>query len=122
MYLTNTIFGATFALVFMVHIDARLTLLALIPMALLPIIMIRMGGAIHRRFEAVQEQFSTLTTQVQENLSGVRVVRAYRQERAETARVGPLNETYVERNLALARLYGRVESKVGPVPRPSVAL
>ncbi len=122
MYLTNTIFGATFALVFMVHIDARLTLLALIPMALLPIIMIRMGGAIHRRFEAVQEQFSTLTTQVQENLSGVRVVRAYRQERAETARFGALNETYVKRNLALARLYGMMNPMFGLLAGLSVAV
>src|SRR5258708_40123540 len=78
MYLTNTIFGATFALVFMVHIDARLTLLALIPMALLPIIMIRMGGAIHRRFEAVQGQFSTLPKPGSGNLSRVRAGRAHR--------------------------------------------
>src|SRR2546430_3793696 len=67
MYLTNTIFGAAFALIFMLRIDPRLTMLALVPMVMLPIIMIRMGGAIHRRFEAVQEQFSTLTTQAQEN-------------------------------------------------------
>src|SRR5213075_355216 len=53
MYLTNTIFGGAFALVFMLRIDVRLTLLALVPMILLPIGTIKLGSAIHRRFEAV---------------------------------------------------------------------
>ena len=106
MYLTNTIFGGAFALGFMLHISVRLTLVALLPMIFLPVVMIKLGGLIHRRFEAVQEHFSTITTHVQENFSGVRVVRAYRQERAETARFAALNETYLERNMSLARLYG----------------
>jgi len=122
MYLTNTIFGAAFALVFMLRIDARLTGLSLIPMVLLPVIMIRMGGAIHRRFEAVQEHFSTLTTHAQENFAGVRVVRAYRQEQAEVARFAALNETYVERNMALARLYGVMSPMFGLLAGLSVAI
>jgi ATP-binding cassette subfamily B multidrug efflux pump len=122
MYLTNTIFGAAFALVFMLRIDVRLTLLSLIPMVLLPVIMIRMGGAIHRRFEAVQEHFSTLTTHAQENFAGVRVVRAYRQEASEMMRFAALNETYVERNLALARLYGVMNPMFGLLAGLSVAV
>jgi ATP-binding cassette, subfamily B, multidrug efflux pump len=122
MYLTNTVFGATFALVFMLRIDVRLTALALIPMIVLPVIMIRTGSAIHRRFESVQEQFSALTTQVQENLAGVRVVRAYRQEAAEIARFGALNETYVERNIALAKLYGVMNPLFGLLAGLSVAV
>lgn len=122
MYLTNTIFGAAFALVFMLRIDAKLTALSLVPMVMLPIIMIRMGGAIHRRFEAVQEHFSTLTTHAQENFSGVRVVRAYRQEAAEVARFAELNDTYVERNIALARLYGTMNPMFGLLAGLSVAV
>jgi ATP-binding cassette subfamily B protein len=106
MYLTNTIFGGAFALAFMLRIDVRLTLLALLPMALIPVVTIKLGGLIHHRFEAVQEHFSTITTQVQENLAGVRVVRAYRQEEPEIARFRALNEAYVEKNMRLARLYG----------------
>jgi ATP-binding cassette subfamily B protein len=52
----------------------------MIPMLLLPVIVLGFGGVIHRRFEAIQEQFSTLSTFVQENLTGVRIVRAYTQE------------------------------------------
>jgi ATP-binding cassette subfamily B protein len=113
MYLTNTIFGAAFALIFMLRIDVKLTLLALLPMVLLPFATIKLGTAIHRRFEAVQEEFSSLTTLAQENFAGVRVVRAYRQERAEIGRFSTLNASYLEKNMRLARLYGVMHPMFG---------
>jgi ATP-binding cassette subfamily B multidrug efflux pump len=122
MYLTNTVFGAAFALIFMLRIDLRLTLLALLPMIFLPVVMIVLGGRIHARFEAVQEQFSALTTQTQENFAGVRVVRAYRQERAEIERFAALNESYLERNMSLARLYGAMNPLFGLLAGLSVAI
>ena len=106
MYLTNTIFGGLFALYFMLRIDVKLTLLALLPTIFLPILTIKMGKAIHDRFEAVQEHFSTLTTQAQENLTGARIVRAYRQEAAEIERFGVLNDQYLSLNMSLVRLWG----------------
>jgi ATP-binding cassette subfamily B multidrug efflux pump len=106
MYLANTITGGLFALFFMLRIDVKLTLLALVPMLLLPVLTIRMGKAIHDRFEAVQEHFSTLTTRAQENLSGARIVRAYRQEAAEIARFAAVNEQYLALNMSLVRLWG----------------
>ena len=122
MYLTNTIFGGAFALVFMLRIDVRLTLLSLLPMAMLPVVMIKLGGMIHSRFEAVQEHFSTLTTHAQENFAGVRIVRAYRQERAEVARFATLNATYVEKNMRLARLYGVMNPLFGLLAGLSVVV
>ncbi len=122
MYLTNTIFGGLFALVFMLRIDVRLTVLALIPMFLLPLFMIRLGKAIHVRFEAVQEHFSRMTTQAQENFAGVRVVRAYRQEQAELQRFDALNAGYLTRNMALARLYGVMHPMFGLLGGLSVAV
>jgi ATP-binding cassette subfamily B protein len=106
MYLTNTIAGAVFALAFMLRIDVKLTLLALLPMAVLPVMTAWLGGAIHKRFESVQEHFSTLTTHAQENLTGTRIVRAYRQESAEIARFAALSDEYMRRNMSLAKLYG----------------
>ena len=106
MYLTNTIFGGLFALSFMFAISPRLTLLALLPMAPLPLVTLGLGRAIHRRFERVQAQFGDLTTQVQEHLSGVRIVRAYQQESAELARFTQLSAGYLEKNLRLVRLNG----------------
>lgn len=106
MYLMNTIAGALFSLGFMLRIDPLLTLLALLPMIALPVITARLGKLVHRRFDAVQEHFSTLTTHAQENLSGTRIVRAYRQENAEIERFAALNEEYKRRNMSLAKLYG----------------
>ena len=109
MYLTNTIAGGAFALAFMLQISPRLTLIAAVPMALLPVLGLLMGRHIHARFEAVQSHFSDLTTLAQENLAGVRVVRAFRQEDAEIARFAALNEGYLEKNMKLAQLYGMMQ-------------
>jgi ATP-binding cassette subfamily B protein len=106
MYLTNTIAGGAFALAYMVGISPGLTAAAALPMALLPLLGILIGRRIHARFEAVQAHFSDLTTLAQENLAGVRIVRAFRQERSEVARFAALNEGYLVKNMALARLYG----------------
>jgi len=105
MYLVNTIASGLFALVFMLRIDSLLTVIALLPMLALPIITARLGSAIHKRFDAVQEHFSTLTTQAQENLTGARIVRAYRQEAAEIERFAELSDEYLLRNMALVKLY-----------------
>jgi ATP-binding cassette subfamily B protein len=113
MYLTNTIAGGAFALYFMLRIDGRLTLLALAPMVALPVLTIWLGRAIHERFEAVQEHFSTMTTRAHENLAGARIVRAYRQEAAELERFGKLNDEYLTKNMALVRLYGVMNPAFG---------
>ncbi len=113
MYLVNTIAGGVFALWFMLRIDVSLTLLALLPMVLLPALSIWLGRKIHDRFEAVQEHFSTLTTRAQENLAGVRVIRAYRQEQAEVDRFRALSDEYLEKNMSLARLYGIMNPAFG---------
>ncbi len=106
MYLTNTIAGGAFALAFMLRIDVRLTLLAVVPMVFLPVLAISLGRRIHDRFEAVQAHFGTMTTLAQENIAGVRVVRAYRQEDAENERWRVLNEQYLAKNMRLVHLYG----------------
>ncbi|HVO35522.1 MAG TPA: ABC transporter ATP-binding protein [Gemmatimonadales bacterium] len=106
MYLTDTVSRAVMAVPLMVQIDWRLTVLGLLPLLGMPTTMILLGQRIHRRFEAVQEHFGTLTTQAHENLSGVRVVRAYRQEEAEERKFFGLNLEYLRRNMKLAQTYG----------------
>ena len=106
MYLANTIAGGAFAIGFMLHISTLLTVVAALPMALLPVLGLLLGRHIHARFESVQAHFSDLTTMAQENLAGVRIVRAFRQEDAEEARFGTLNDQYLEKNMSLTKLYG----------------
>ncbi len=106
MYLVNTMAGGCFAIVMMASIDGRLTAAALVPLLAIPVMEVMLGRRIHERFEAVQEQFSSLTTRAQENLSGVRVVRAFRQERAELDRFDALSAAYAKGNVQLATLNG----------------
>ncbi len=106
MYLVDTTIRALLIAPAMLAIDSRLTLLALGPLLGLPVAMVSLGQRIHRRSQAIQEQFSELTSHAHENLSGVRVVRAYRQERAETAGFRRLSDDYLARNLGLARVQG----------------
>ena len=113
MYLVSTIFGGAFALYYMLRIDHRLTGLALLPMLALPVLTLKLGNMIHDRFEEVQSHFGKVTTLTQENLSGVRVVRAYRQEAAEIGRFREMSAEYMERNLGLARLYGAMQPSYG---------
>ena len=62
------------------------------------------GRAIHTRFERIQAMFSDISSRVQENLSGVRMIRAFAQERAEMRRFEELNREYIAQNLKLVRI------------------
>jgi len=104
MYSASTIIVFGVAIVLMLGLNARLTMIALVPLPFVSIAVRVFGGAIHRRFEAIQAQLSTLSAVVQEALAGVRVVRAYRQEEAELDRFASANTEYVRRNLVLIRL------------------
>ena len=106
MYLVDTTIRALLIAPAMLAISAQLTLLALVPLIGLPIAMAALGRVMHRRSQEIQAQFSELTSHAHENLSGVRVVRSYRQERAEIAHFRALNDTYLFRNLGLARVQG----------------
>ncbi len=106
MYCFET--GLTFALaiVIMVSVDWRLAIPAILPAPLVSLAVIFFGRAIHTRFERIQEMFSDISSRVQENLSGVRMVRAFAQEEAELRRFEELNQQYIAQNLKLVRIQG----------------
>jgi ATP-binding cassette subfamily B protein len=106
MYSANTIILFVVAIALMLSIDVRLTFIALVPLPLVSISVKVFGSAIHKRFERIQAQLSEVSAIVQENLSGVRVVRAYRQEAPEVERFRLANQEYLERNRRLIRLQG----------------
>jgi ATP-binding cassette subfamily B protein len=106
MYLIDTIIRAILIVPAMLQISPLLTGIALLPLLGLPLAMVVLGQKIHHRTLEIQNQFGVLTNFVHENLSGVRVVRAYRQERAETDAFRQLNDDYRRRNLALAKVQG----------------
>jgi ATP-binding cassette subfamily B protein len=106
MYTADTVLGFTAAIALMLSIDAKLTLISAAPLPLVSLCVWYFGRAIHRRFEAIQEQLSEVSAVAQEALSGVRVVRAYRQEAAESLRFARANDEYRRRNRGLIALQG----------------
>jgi len=106
MYLAETSLTFLLALAIMLSVDWRLTLWALLPAPLVSVVVIVFGRRIHDRFEKIQTIFSEISSRVQENLSGARVVRAYVREEAELEQFASLNENFVGQNLKLARLSG----------------
>jgi ATP-binding cassette subfamily B protein len=104
MYSANTITTFSFALYFMFSLDPIITLIGLIPLPIVAYVTYWIGKKIHIAFKDVQSQFADLTTQAQESISGVRVVRAYTREAFENMRFSRLSKKYLLKNLRLARL------------------
>ena len=104
MYPTDTIMTFTMVLAVMFVKDWQLTILALIPLPFVSYVVYRLGKVVHRKFEERQEQYSLLTTRAQENLSGIRVVKAYVREEYEIERFRSLSWDYLSKNLVLARV------------------
>ena len=113
MYLVDTLVRTLIVIPIMVSISPRLALVTLGPLLALPVAMLGFGAVIHRRSDAIQAQFSALTMHAHEVLSGVRIVRAYRQEAAELGHFRALNDEYARRNLALARAQGMFHPLLG---------
>jgi ATP-binding cassette subfamily B protein len=106
MYWTETSLAFVLAIAIMVTYDWRLTLLSILPAPAVTLAVIFFGRIIHDRFERIQAMFSDISSRVQENLAGVRMVRAFAQEKAELRRFAELNRQYIAQNLKLVRIQG----------------
>jgi ATP-binding cassette subfamily B protein len=103
LYTGQAVFALALVLPLLFWTSTKLTLLLLIPMPLVSLTVKILGAQIHKRFEQIQEYFSDITARAQENLTGVRVVRAYAQEDAEIEQFQVLNREYARRNLQLVK-------------------
>ncbi len=103
LYSFQAIFALCVVLPILIRMNLKLTLLLLIPMPFVSLTVKFLGARIHVRFEKIQEFFSNITARAQENLSGVRVVRAYAQEQPEIEKFQLLNREYARQNLALVK-------------------
>jgi ATP-binding cassette subfamily B protein len=104
MYWAETSLTFVLAVGIMGAVDWRLTLWALSPAPLVSVVVVMFGRRIHARFERIQALFSDISSRVQENLNGARVLRAYVQDKAELERFATLNREYIAQNMRLAKL------------------
>jgi ATP-binding cassette subfamily B protein len=109
MYLTDTVTRTLILVPAMVHTSPLLGGLTLVPLLALPFVESYFGRRIHVRSLAVQDHFGKLTDFVHQNVSGVRIVRAYNQETPETESFARSNQEYAGLNLRLARAQAALE-------------
>ena len=103
-YIADALIFFGLAFVIMLDIDVQLTLLALLPFPILAILIKELGKRVYKHYERIQEGFATLNTKVQENLSGVRVVKAYTLAEPEIEEFEVYNRDFVKRNRDRIRL------------------
>jgi ATP-binding cassette subfamily B protein len=102
MYVTRSMVMVVVAVSVMFFISPTLTLYALIPLPLLAVAVFFMARMVHHRSDLLHQQYSTLTSRVQEALSGIRVLKAYTREDAEAEAFDEESKQYRARNLNLA--------------------
>jgi len=94
-------------------LDWKLALFVFIPMPILSFVIIKFGKQLHDRFKKVQESFSSLTENARETFSGIRVIKAYVQERAEAENFKVKNSDYREKNMFLVKISGLFDPLIG---------
>lgn len=85
-------------------INLKVTMLALMPVPVIILIMINIGKIVRRRFRKVQENFAAISDRVQENINGIRVIKAYVQEDKEVKNFEKLNSEMARSNLDMVRI------------------
>lgn len=103
---TDAVFMGIATLCFMIYINTRLALLAVLPMPILAICTTYLSARLHDRYRLVQEQFEKLTEFSRTSLSTIRLLKAYTQEAPQTARFADLGKTYIDQNMKLAYVQG----------------
>lgn len=85
-------------------INWKLTLMSLIPVPLIIFFMLNIGGIVQKRFKKVQENFAHISDRIQENIYGIRVIKAYVQEEDEVKNFEELNDQMMESNLSMVKV------------------
>jgi ATP-binding cassette subfamily B protein len=105
--IADAVFLTTVTIIIMiVTVDMRLTAIALIPLPFIALIMGFFGKWVNNRFKSVQESFSSLTENVQESFSGIRVIKSFVQESKEIEKFSISNQDYVDKNMQLIKVWG----------------
>ncbi len=106
MYSTNAIINLVIGFSFMIYFSPKLTLIAMAPLIIMPMAVNKIGNVFHKRQAAIQKHFALLTSTTQENIAGIRVVKAFKQEEAEVNHFGSISQKYINLNMDLAKIQG----------------
>ncbi len=103
--LVNGVGLSTIAAISMVRsVNIKLTFLSLLPIPVIIFLMLRIGRSIRKSFRTVQENFASISDRVQENISGIRVIKSYAQEDCEVSNFEELNKKMKESNIRMTKI------------------
>lgn len=105
MLIDSTVLSVS-TIVIMLTINVKLTLISLIPLPFVALVALRFGKQIHKKFLKVQESFSRLTDMVQENFSGIRIIKSFVQEAKEYEKFEKQNMDYYDANMDFVKIWG----------------
>ncbi len=106
VFLVDVIFLGAASIGFMLYINIKLTLFAIIPMPFIALVSAYFGKLIYHRFEVVQETFASMTERARENVAGTRVVKSYVQEKNQIRKFGDMCKDYLRKNMHLVKIWG----------------
>jgi len=109
-------------LIIMLIKNAQLTIICLLPMPFLTVIIIKFGKMVHDKFAEVQEAFSMLTEKAQETISGIRVIKAYGDEKTEQKYFNKQAKNCVNKNIGLAKIHSIFDPTITALAFMSMAL
>jgi ATP-binding cassette subfamily B protein len=112
MFVDGTFMALTTIIIMFTRIDAKLTVIALIPLPLIAIFIITLGRVVGQRFEKVQEAFSDLTDSAQETFSGIRIIKSFVQEGASVRTFNERNQSNFDKNMRLVKVVGFLQPMV----------
>ncbi|MFC1856042.1 ABC transporter ATP-binding protein [Thermodesulfobacteriota bacterium] len=104
----NTLILVVCTITLLLMISVKLTLLALVPLPLIAIFVKRYSRLIHKHYKGVQEEFARINSKVHENVSGIRVVKAYTRSEDEVKLFDKLCRNYLEKNMKVVKLFGTI--------------
>ncbi|WP_110928974.1 ABC transporter ATP-binding protein [Bacillus massiliglaciei] len=98
------LYTLTILIMMRVTISWQLTFAAIIPLPIMAVLMQVLGKKIHGKFTAAQDSFGDLNDKVLESVAGVRVIRAYVQERADEKQFEDMTEDVYRKNMEVAKI------------------
>lgn len=104
--LLDTIFLGTLSIFFLLSISPKLTLYTVIPLPIITLTITIFGKITHKRFKMVQDSFAKLTDKVEETIAGIRVVKAYVQEKEELKNFIEKAQDLLNKNINLVKAWG----------------
>jgi len=105
LILMDSVVVVASCLALMIYISPRLTFYSMLPLPLVTVLFYKFFGSVAIQHRIVQEHLAKISSMVQENLAGIRVLHAYVQEEHEKQKFDRLSHDYLEKNMRLTKLF-----------------